>query len=329
MRIALIYESKADFISLPSDFEHANSDLLSEFEEDELISGLRDAGHELVIIGDGEKFINRAPYWRKRCDLVFNRSVGYRGIDRKSFVPGALELTRIPYIGSGAYVSSLTRHKLHAKLVVASAGVHTACAVAWNGPPDTARLSELTYPAIVKPIAESCSVGIAAGESVVTAPTEAALRSHWIVDTFDQPALVETFVRGVEVEVPLVGWPKLRPLGVVGITVGGVAVHGSMYLPSDTVYSDNYGFTTSLPAIDLERVQTDAIRAANALGIRDYGRVDFRVDDSGTPMFLEATTHPHIMKHSSFFVLAKQSGASYPEMLNEIIATACRRLGLS
>ena len=42
-------------------------------------------------------------------------------------------------------------------------------------------------------------------------------------------------------------------------------------------------------------------KAAKALGIRDYGRVDFRVSTAGEPFFIEATGHPHIQRHSSFY----------------------------
>jgi D-alanine-D-alanine ligase len=248
-------------------------------------------------------------------------------VDRKSFVPGVLELAGIPYVGSGAYPLTLTRHKHHAKLVAAAAGVRTAGSVLWTGPETDAGLAGLTYPVIVKPVAESSSIGIERGKSVVTSPDAAAKQARWVHATFEQPALVETFVRGIEVEVPLVGFPQLRPLGVVAITLGGEVVQGDRHLASDAVYDDSYGFQTKLPGIDA-RVVDAALTVANTLGVRDYGRVDFRVAEDGTPFFLEASTHPHIQTHSSFFVLAQERGLSYSQMLDEIVMTAARRAGL-
>lgn len=328
MRVALILERKSEFPFDEDEPEESNSELLSEFEEDELLSGLRDAGHEVISIGDGERLLKRVMYWRKRCDLALNRSAGYRGISRKSLVPSVLELAGIPYVGSGPYVSSLTRHKHHAKLVIAAANLPTAASVMWASERDTAALSRLQYPVIVKPIAESCSIGIHAEKSVVSTPREAAERAAWIVETFKQPALVERFVRGIEVEVPLLGWPELRAQGVVGVTVGGTLVGGDRILASDDVYGDAYGWTTSLPGIDCEAVADMAVRVGRALEIRDYGRVDFRVTEEGEIWFIEASVQPHIASHSSFFVCAKARGIGYPDMLEELLAVTRRRVGL-
>lgn len=328
MRIGIVSERKYDYLFAPNDPAEANSELLSHDEEDAILSGLRDAGHEVMRIGDGAQLVKRAGFWRNRCDLVFNLSVGYRGLDRKSFVPGVLELAKIPYVGSGPYALSLTRHKYHAKLVTASADVLTARAVLWTDASCTGRLATLDYPVIVKPVAESSSIGIAHGRSVLAKPEEAADRASWIVDRFHQPAIVETFVRGTEVEVPVLGWPKVRPLGAVAITLGGAFVRDDLYLTADTVYDDQYGFAPPPPGIDQELVMATAVRAAEALGIRDYGRIDFRVTEDGQPCFLEASTHPHIQPHSSFFVLARSRARSYPEMLDEIVSVARSRLNL-
>lgn len=326
MRVGLVYEKKSDYPLDSSDPAYANSDLLSEFEEDELIAGLRDAGHDVIRIGDGRQLLADAAGWRSRCDLVFNRSVGYRGVDRKSLVPGVLEIAEIPYVGSGAYVASLTRHKFHAKQIVAAAGLPTAPARSWMDERDTAGLADLAYPAIVKPVAESCSIGIDQ-RSIVSTPEAALARARWVVERFGQPAIVEGFVRGLEVEVPLLGWPELRALGVIALTMGGASVRGDHILTSDRVYGDDYGFADDLEGVDVERTLATAEAIGRALGIRDYGRVDFRITDEGTPMFIEATTHPHILKHSSFHFVARGRGLGYSAMLDEILDVARRRIG--
>ena len=149
-----------------------------------------------------------------------------------------------------------------------------------------------------------------------------------VVAQFEQPALIETFIYGTEVEVPLLGSSAVRPLGVVGITLGGEVVRGDVHLSSDSVYSDGYGFQTHVPDINEAVIMKAAETAAAAFGIRDYGRIDFRVGNDGTPFFLEASTHPHIQMHSSFYVLARERGLRYPDMLDEIVSAAARRLNL-
>jgi len=323
MRIGLVWERKSDFPYLDGDPEELNSELLSVFEEGDVVAGLQDAGHEVVRIGDARRLLARIGYWRNRCDLVFNLSVGYRGIERKIFAPAILEVAGIPYVGSTPYTLALTRHKYHAKLVVASVGVATPPAVLYSSPRSSG-LDALTYPVIVKPVAESSGIGIDAG-SVVSSATEARDRCERIVERYRQPALAESFVSGVEIEVPLIIDASPQALGAVAITLDGVPVSEDRFLTGALVYDDTYGFADPPPQVDTRRAILAAEESARILGIRDYGRVDFRVAPDATPWFIEASSHPHIQRHSSFFFLARRRGLAFSAMLQEILAIAAKR----
>jgi D-alanine-D-alanine ligase len=146
---------------------------------------------------------------------------------------------------------------------------------------------------------------------------------------YGQPVLVESFVEGIELEVPIVVDPEPRVLGLAAVSIGDQLPDGKYYLASDSVYVDDYGFLNPPANIDTDRVTAAAVCAARALGIRDYCRLDFRVSADGTPWFIEASTHPHIQRHSSFFVLARGCGMDYHEMLDMLIQIAIRRAGLS
>ena len=328
MRIGIVYERKSEYPFMPGDAHDADSELLSDHEERELLDGLRDTGHEIIPVGDVGNLLNRIGYWRDNCDIIFNRSVGYRGTERKSIVPAILEAAGIPYIGSTPYVLSLTRNKHHTKMVVRDAGVPTPPAALLFGG-TTECLEALRYPAIVKPLAESSSIGIEAGASVVATPAAAQARAAVVYARYGQPVLVESFVEGLELEVPVVVDPEPRVLGVAAVAIGDQLPDSSYYLASDSVYVDDYSFLNPPANIDVDRVTAAAVCAARALGIRDYGRLDFRVSADGTPWFIEASTHPHIQRHSSFFVLAQQRGMDYHEMLDMLIQIAIRRVGLS
>lgn len=295
-------------------------------EEDELISGLLDAGHEVVSIGDVGRLCKYLLYWKDHCDIVFNRSVGYRWQDRKILGAAVLEAEGIPYVGSPPYALALSRQKDHAKNAVRQAGLTTPPSLVWPGAREE-ELQGLPYPALVKPVAESSSIGIEASASRVSGPAEAIRRAEWIVERYSQPALIETFVPGLEIEVPLLFDPEPRALGCVALTLDGSIVAGDRFLANADVYSDGYGFADPPPGVDLERITRDACRAAQVLSMQDYGRIDFRVTPDGTPHFLEASTHPHLQRHSSFFFLAGKRGLSYSSMLQEILAAALLRRG--
>lgn len=325
MRIGLISELMSDLTPGETGPADINSGLLSEEEEDELLSGLRDAGHEVLRIRGVSSLLSRMSYFRRHCDLVFNKSCGYRGVDEKLLAPAILEAACIPYVGSAPYVQALVRNKFHTKLVVAAAGVPTPpAAVVVNGEePD---LGHLKFPAIVKPIGESSSLGLEAGKAVVGDAASAVARARELIRLYHQPAIIEMFIRGMEVEVPIVTDPGPRALGVVAVTANGQLVSGDVYLTSEMVYHDDYGFTTPPTGIDVENIARAATRAATALGVRDYARVDFRIADDGTPWLMEANTSPHVQRHSAFYTLAKQRGIAYHEMLDQIIQIAAKRI---
>lgn len=327
MRVGLTYENKSWFPFGPGDSPDANSEHLNDDEVDELVSGLRDAGFGVVPIGDVVRLRDGLMDWKSRCDIVFNRAVGYRGVERKSAAPAIMEAAGIPYVGSAPYALTLTRHKYHAKLVVASTGVATPPAtVLHGGTPE--RLDALVYPAIVKPLGESSSIGIERGKAIVADAAAARRRAADLLALYGQPVLVETFVPGLEVEVPLVMDPEPRVLCLAAIGASGALPPPEHYLASDDVYVDRYDFL-DLPAwVDAERLRREAILCARALEIRDYGRIDFRISADGTPWFIEASTHPHVQRHSSFHFAARRRGAHYADMLRELVMAGARRYGL-
>jgi D-alanine-D-alanine ligase len=328
VRVGVVYERKSEYPYAAGDARDADSELLSDYEERELLAGLRDTGHEIIPIGDVVSLLSRIGCWRDSCDIIFNRSVGYRGTERKSIVPAILEAAGIPYVGSTPYVLSLTRNKYHTKMVVRDAGVLTPpAALLFGGTAEC--LEPVRYPAIVKPLAESSSIGIEAGVSVVATAEAARARAAVVYARYGQPVLVESFVEGIEVEVPVVIDPEPCVLGLAAVAIGAQLPDGTHYLASDSVYVDDYDYLDPPAHVDVDRVMAAAVRAARALGIRDYGRLDFRVSADGTPWFIEASTHPHIQRHSSFFVTARRHGMDYHEMLDMLIQVATRRSGLS
>jgi D-alanine-D-alanine ligase len=328
MRIGIISEAKLDHPLRETGPRDIDSGLLSQEEEDELLSGLRDAGYDVELIDGLPALLTGIDEIRGRCDLVFNKSCGYRGVDDKLVVPAVLDAAGIPYLGSAPYVQGLVRNKHHTKLVAAAAGVRTPpAAVVAEG--RTPSLAHVTFPAIVKPLGESSSLGVEAGKAIVDGPGAAIERARELIRLYHQPAIVETFVRGMEVEVPILADPDVRALGVVALTVDGQVVSGDVYLSSEVVYYDGYGFAPPPASLDGERVAEAAVQAAVALDVRDYARVDFRVAEDGTPWLMEANTSPHVQRHSSFFALAKQRGLAYHEMLDEIVSIATRRIRAS
>jgi len=326
LRVGLTYEKKTWFPFQPDDAPDANSELLSDEEEHELIEGLSEAGYDVVCIGDATRLLANIPHWQATCDVIFNRSVGYKGTERKAVVPCILDAAAIPYIGSSQYALLLTRNKYHAKIVAANAGLATPGAMLIDNGMATL-FHTVTYPAIVKPIAESSSIGIEEGKAIVYSKREALQQAACIQAKYNQPALIESFVAGVEVEIPIIVDERgPQVLGIAAVSINGEIPPLDFYLSSESVYDDGYDYVPVPAALDPAMLSARAIKAAGAFGIRDYGRIDFRIDQHGKAWFIEASTHPHVQRCSSFYSIATWRGLSYAQMLNELIQVGTDRI---
>lgn len=325
MRIGLLIDHKGEFPIHEGRPEDLDSELAAIWEVDELQSGLADAGFDVVLVGDTRRLLNRAGYWRNRLDIIFNRIVGTSGVARHAIAPAVLEASGIAYIGSDPYAQAIVQHKVHSKLVVAQAGIRTPSFAMFTDPPfRPTTCADVTFPAIVKLVAESSSIGITE-ESVANDAHEAITMVEYLHVQYNQPVLVEHFISGAEVEVPLLVDGRPRALGVARIAAGGP----DSFLTSSTIYNDQYEFEDIPEAPWRQPLLEAAEAAAHALGIRDYGRIDFRVDSNGCGWFIEAETMPHLQRHSSFQFLAARSGREYHEMLSSIVDAALARLRLT
>ena len=72
-----------------------------------------------------------------------------------------------------------------------------------------------------------------------------------------------------------------------------------------------------------------ALQAWRALGARDGGRIDIRMDATGTPSFIEvnplAGLHP---QHSDLPIICSMVGVSYQKLIGDIVQSALKRVGI-
>lgn len=327
MRLLLVMDD-------PSDLEGAiryDGDLLETItahsEEDELMAGLRDAGHEVGRFRGLRRLLSELRSATAACDLVLNCSDGLKGPDSAGWAASILDTAGIPYMGSPALSLALQRDKALTKALAQAVGARTPPSVTIASSRDTIP-EELRFPAIVKPIGKSSSIGLIEGRSVVHGRHTAMERALELVELYEQPALVETFIRGIEVEVPVLMDPEIRALGVVVTAVGGAIVRDDIYLTSEIVKKSEYEYMEPPVGFDHERVTGMAVAVAKALGVRDYGRIDFRVDADGTPWLIEANGHPSLQRHSGFAWLGRRKQRSYPMVLDAVVRTCAWRAQL-
>ncbi len=323
LSIGFTYDLRSEYLAMGySELETA------EFDQDSTIDALRDAlrglGHDVTRIGHAKK-LAAALVEGRRWDLVFNICEGLHGFSRESQVPSLLDLYEIPYTFSSPLVTDLCLHKAICKQVVGRAGVPvTPDWLIESADVDTSTLG-VTYPAFVKPVAEGTGKGIAP-DSVVRDPAQLQAKALALLETFNQPALVEPYLTGREFTVGIVGTgDQAVALGTLEIILrDGAEPEIHSYINKERCEDlVEYRFVDRADDAEVAAAEAAALKAWRVLGCRDAGRIDLRSDGSGSPMFLEANPlaglHP---THSDLPMLATAVDWPYARLIEAIVESA-------
>ena len=154
-----------------------------------------------------------------------------------------------------------------------------------------------------------------------------------VLTAFRQPCLVEGFVPGRELNVALFGFPTARvlPLSEIDFSLlpegepkivsyaakwheGSVADHGTRPVLHPHL----------APAI-AARVRRVAVEAFRALGMRDYGRVDIRLSEAGTPYVVDVNPNCDLSPHAGMARAAAAVGIDYASLAKLLVRYALRR----
>ena len=187
---------------------------------------------------------------------------------------------------------------------------------------------KLTYPLFVKPSNRGGGVGISA-DSLVLNTIELNTKVAMISDTLHSDALIEQFLPGREFSVAILKKPHSDGYYIMPIElVGEPAADQTTRILSSEVKNSNSSevLTVRDPALH-QSLSNLAIGAFHAIGARDYGRIDIRLDRDGTPHFLEANLIPSLISGYGSFPLACDSNYAidYEEMLCSIVTLALSR----
>jgi D-alanine-D-alanine ligase len=270
-------------------------------------------------------------------DLIFNTAEGRRGRAREAFYPALFEELNYPYTGSDAYVLTVTLDKWLTKCVVREAGVDTPRArlVTARDLPLIDKLEGslgVPVPAIVKPNYEGSSKGIG-DDSVGRDWRSVRALVEKMVKQYPAGVLVEEFIPGVDVTVPFV-----EGLGDEGILSPVEYVIDPGAKSKFNIYDYRLKNTDpgkvqvrcppELPRDVLARLRAISKTAVRAVGMRDVGRLDFRLGDDGRIYFLEVNALPSLEPGASIFAASRRVGLSYEQTIAQVVKSAGVRWGL-
>ncbi len=241
----------------------------------------------------------------------------------------ALESAGFLYTGSGPWTLTVAGNKALMKAFLTLNGIPTPT---WRVCQRLLDLEGWTdFPAIVKPIREHGSIGITP-EAVVTSPAALRARVEYVLETLRQPALVEAFIPGRELNVSLWGNGDPEPLPISEILFDGLREEEQIvdqFAKWDR-QSERYRRTIpQVPAPLDERTEAEVVHVATlayrALRVRDYGRVDIRLAPDGMPYVIDVNPNPDISLDAGFVRSAAAAGYDYGRMAAHILRIAWAR----
>jgi UDP-N-acetylmuramate--L-alanine ligase len=297
---------------------------LSAEREVSLLSGgmvadaLRSLGYEVVVLdpeqllwgGEGLRPLVAA----ERPDIVFLALHGTGAEDGR--VQGLLDLLEIPYTGSGVAASALAMDKSAAKQALRAAGLRVPAGVCV---PRGAEIPvEAPLPAVVKPNAQGSTVGLSFVQT--REELESAVKIAW---KYDNSALIEEWIEGVEVSVPVVGNEAFPAVEIVPF--GGRYDFSAKYTPGATEEIVPARISESAE----QRVREAALTAHRAIGADDISRSDFIITPEDDVVILEVNTLPGMTMTSLVPRSAASVGISYAQLCERILRSAMERYGIA
>jgi D-alanine-D-alanine ligase len=272
-----------------------------------------------------------------RPDLVFNLCESMAGDPRNepTFV-GLLDLFEIPYTGADLLALASCLHKRRTKEILIARGIPTpqyrflADVAALDDP----ALDALDYPWFVKLAHEDASVGITQ-DNLVTTPEALRRRARELMVEHRQAVLAERYIDGRELNVTLIGNAaelELLPLHEIDFAqMPADRPRIVSYAAKWDARHVDYVGTKPVPLRNPSRdfvagVERIARAAWDALGLRDYGRIDLRVDEAGTAWVIDVNPNPDISPDAGVARAARIAGMSYSQLIARIARVALQRI---
>src|SRR5688572_16482371 len=300
--------------------------------EEEVHDALTKLGHEPVMYELDGTLKSLLGLGRIDCDLVFNLVESFADDDTADFkIAAFLDLLGKKYTGTGANGLMLAQDKAVAKKIFAFHGIHTPVfAKSFRGRLDFSH--DLQFPVIVKPAREDGSIGIEFS-AVVSSIRELMERMDWLHANFDSPVLIEEYIDGREMYVGIIGNDKPEALPVIELDLSKlpdgtprIAAAEVKWGKGTKAYKDTKSaIATDLPEEIVQTLQQTAVAAYQALELRDYGRVDMRLQADGRVHVIEVNPNPWLSSRAEFAMAARKSGRTYPQLVEEIIELATTR----
>jgi D-alanine-D-alanine ligase len=299
------------------------------FSADEL-SDYIDALESLGVLRDvsyGEDdFVQKLSngYFKKfhqKYKIVFNTTGSRRIRSRSALIPALCELHHLPYASSDILTCAILENKVQCNNLLAYHNFPVPQMwlfdprIGWMGskPPCGIKL-------IAKPCRESASIGITQ-QSVGFFSKQYEQQVIKVSRILNEPVIVQEFIDGWEVEVPVLLIDGPTALPPMGINLDGTSFLNERFLSYELVYNDNYHYFR-FDSIDSDLSKTlMEVAEKSFLALDLYGtvRVDFRIKGNKLYYITDYNNSPHLTRFHSVASSLSSLRFKYPDLFCLII----------
>ncbi|HNP25862.1 MAG TPA: M20/M25/M40 family metallo-hydrolase [Nitrosomonas sp.] len=326
MKVAVIFNKrkKTEGEGVINVFGAQNQETYNPATVERVAAALEQGGHNVRVIDGNIHVIEQLQDFMPRemqgdqPGMVFNMAYGIQGVSRYTHIPSLLEMLGIPYVGSSPAGHGIALDKVTTKVMIQAAGLPTAPYWVFHNADQIQ--DDLPFPVITKPKMEAVSLGI----QVIHDMNSLRTAITGLVAQFKQPVLVEQFIPGREFAVGLLGNHDPEILPIVEIDLEGDAF-GIQSLEDKLKKPKNKICPAQIDdelAGELRRLTRETFRV---LGIFDFGRVDFRMDEDGNLYILELNSMASLGMTGTYVCAAKEAGYTYESLINRMLDVAVER----
>lgn len=307
-------------------------------QEDALLikDALVEQGYNADIFELSNKSVVDLP--KVKSDLFFNLCDGIGNLpNTEEKVPEVLDRYKLFYTGADKQAIIITTNKIKTKKIFQKNGIPTPNFVVFKSG-DVKSAEDLRFPLIVKPSSQDCSIGLRSASVVYSfADLKKEVRKNW--ETYRETVLVEEYIGHRELNLTVVGnGEDTMVLPISEIIFGSSFNDGkkpkiidfdAKWREDTDSYKDTNGVCPADISSDLEAIINEyALKAYQAVGARDYARIDIRLSEDLIPYFLEVNVNPDLYPGMGASRAAKTHGWTYSQFIGKITSAAAERYEL-
>ncbi len=322
MKVAIIYNK--DLTGVINKFGLQNKERYNVNTVNRVAEALEHGGHNVRIIDGNMHVVESLQEFMpkviegERIGMVFNMAYGIQGESRYTHLPAMLEMLGIPYVGSGPAGHALALDKVITKVIIQRYNIQTPHF--WVFSTDRDDMSDVQYPVMVKPKMEALSYGLRVAHS----KDELREAVQYIISEFQQQALAEQFIYGREFCVGLLGNGDPEAFPTVEIDLGGdpKAVQtefDKLNKPRKKICPAKLSPELTARMVELSK------QAFKVLGLKDFARVDIRMDKDDNIYLLEINSMASLGPTGSYVHAAQVAGYDYTALVNKMLDVAAVR----